>query len=227
MAGVPVSSALSRRRLLGLLAGAATGLAGTAWPLRLPAQTTRVEPIDAVLIDPTLEAFADTLIPGQKRSPEDRAIAGAGTGPGAVEAGAVALLHFEGLGIGPAVPGIAAGLSARALAYAGEQGITLDPGVAPWVSLDFGQRTRLAIELLDGRDPDRVAWEAIGAIVFLAFHTAGHLDTAAAIRSGHPGLVSIGFPQPDADGLWRFPEHSYGRVLAELHPGTTPGGHPE
>lgn len=37
----------------------------------------------------TLEAFADTIVPGEKRSPDDQAIAGAVTGGGAVVAGAV------------------------------------------------------------------------------------------------------------------------------------------
>lgn len=40
----------------------------------------------------TLEAFADTLVPGERRSSSDRAIAGAAPGPGAVQAGVIALL---------------------------------------------------------------------------------------------------------------------------------------
>jgi hypothetical protein len=60
----------------------------------------------------------------------------------------------------------------------------------------------------------------------LAFHTAGHLDTAAAIRAGHPGLAWLGFPAPDPDGIWRFPDFSYRSELAELHPLTTSTGNP-
>src|SRR4051812_23930655 len=47
-------------------------------------------PVDADLPDPqdtttlTLEAFADTIIPGEKRSPDDVAVAGAAEGGGAV-----------------------------------------------------------------------------------------------------------------------------------------------
>ena len=37
-----------------------------------------------------LEAFADTIIPGEKRTPDDRAVAGASVGGGAVAAGASA-----------------------------------------------------------------------------------------------------------------------------------------
>lgn len=216
----------TRRRLLGLLAGVAATAAASPWPLRLPAADAQAPPLDAALVDPTLEAFADTLIPGEKRHPGDRAVAGAAEGPGAVHAGAVDLLHFPPAGVAPVVAGVAAGLSARAVAYAAERGIALDPTVAPWVSLDFDQRTALAVRLLDGGDPDRALWEAVGALVFLAFHTAGHLPTATAVREGHPGLASIRFPAPDADGLWRFPQHSYRRRLARPHPATTRGGHP-
>lgn len=220
------SAGVTRRRLLGLLAGVAATAATAPWPLRLPAAAAQVPPLDAALVDPTLEAFADTLIPGEKRHPGDRAVAGAADGPGAVQAGAVELLHFPPAGVAPAIAGVAAGLSARAVAYALEHRIALDPTVAPWVSLDFEQRTDLAVRLLGGTDPDRALWEAVGALVFLAFHTAGHLPTAMAVRDGHPGLASIGFPQPDADGLWRFPDHSYRRPLARPHPATTTGGHP-
>ena len=220
------SDGLTRRRLLALLAGAAATAVASPWPLRLPTATAQVPPIDDALVDPTLEAFADTLIPGQKRFPGDRAVAGAARGAGAVQAGAVDLLHFPPAGVAPLIAAIAAGLDARAVAFALEEGIALDPTVAPWVSLDFGQRTTLAVRLLDGDDPDQALWEAVGALVFLGYHTAGHLPTAQAVRDGHPGLAGIGFPAPDADGLWRFPAHSYRRPLARPHPATVGGGHP-
>ena len=47
----------------------------------------------------TLEAFADTFVPGEKRSPDDVAIAGAAAGPGAVEAGALELLEMPATGV--------------------------------------------------------------------------------------------------------------------------------
>jgi hypothetical protein len=47
----------------------------------------------------TLEAFADTIIPGERRWPGDRAVAGVGTGGGAVAAGAVGLLEDPACGI--------------------------------------------------------------------------------------------------------------------------------
>src|SRR5256885_1270850 len=55
---------------------------------------------------------------------------------------------------------------------------------------------------------------------------AAHLHTAEALAQGHPGLHWIGFRHPDDDGLFRFPEFSYGRQLAAHHPDTTPTGSP-
>ena len=91
----------------------------------------------------------------------------------------------------------------------------------------FADRTALLVELLDETTGDeQLAYFALAALVFLAYHTAGHLPTAAAVRSGHAGLAVIGFPAPDADDLWRFPEFSYRRVLANRHPRTTGKGSP-
>ena len=73
---------------------------------------------------------------------------------------------------------------------------------------------------------DYLLYYALAALAFLAFHTAGHLHTADAVRAGHPGLKRLGFPKPDADGLWRFPGSSYKKRLAHHHPGTTSKGHP-
>jgi hypothetical protein len=92
--------------------------------------------------------------------------------------------------------------------------------------LPFAHRTGLALELLAPGRGDQLLWYALAAMAMLAFHTAAQLDTADAIRAGHPGLAWIQFPAPDADGLWRFPDFSYGRALARLHPATTSTGNP-
>jgi hypothetical protein len=73
---------------------------------------------------------------------------------------------------------------------------------------------------------EQLFWFALAGLVFLAYHTAGYLSTAEAVRQGHPGLKAIGFPAPDRDGLWRFPQFSYRRKLAKLHPRTTKSGQP-
>ncbi|MDT0467909.1 DUF5987 family protein [Streptomyces gibsoniae] len=174
----------------------------------------------------TLEAFADTLIPGQRRFSGDMAVAGAVTGPGAVQAGVVGLLGSPELPVAPLLPAIAALLDARAVAYAALRLIWLPPTLPPFVGLSFADRTALVGGLFDPDDPDRPIWQVMSLLVGLAFDTAGQQDTVEALGQGHPGLMWLRFPEPDPDGLWRFPDFSYGRPLAALHPNTTASGSP-
>ena len=219
---------VSRRRLLQIASAAALTIPLSQ--LRAPAAAGAPLPTPGApapdAVTQTLEAWSDTMIPGEKRSPDDRAIAGATTGPGAVQAGAVTLMNFPPVGLAPALPGLAAGLNAEATAYAATHGVVLDPTVPPFVALPFEHRTALALQLLEGSTPDQLAWYGIAGVAFLAFHTAGHLDTVEAVRTGHPGLAWIDFPAPDPDGLWRYPTFSYRRRLARSHPRTTPTGNP-
>ncbi|HZR82670.1 MAG TPA: DUF5987 family protein [Candidatus Binatia bacterium] len=211
------SVALTRRRLLRVAAAAAVAWKASPWrigPTSALAQTTPPGVPDPIVVVPTLEAFADTLIPGEKRSPADRPIAGAAGGPGAVQAGAIDLMFLPAAGIAPALPGHVALLNARAAAFAAARGILLDPTVPPLVALGFAERSELLVEVLDGASPDFLVWYALAGLAFLAYHTAGHLPTVDAVRGGHPGLAAIGFPAPDSDGLWRFAEASYRRPLA-------------
>ncbi|MGZ4468711.1 MAG: DUF5987 family protein [Nocardioidaceae bacterium] len=213
---------LSRRQLLRAVAAgvAAVPLLEAAASADPTAPTT---PVDA---RSTLEAFADTIVPGEHRFRGDRVVAGAARGPGAVQAGAWRLLNDPAVGIGPGLPALAAALDAEAVGEAGRAGLVLDPTVAPFVALPFGHRTALATRLLGGTGQDQVVWYALAAIAMLAFHTAAHLDTADAVRRNHPGLAWLGFPQPDADGLWRYEHYSYRRRLAHRHPRTTATGSP-
>ena len=166
----------------------------------------------------TLEAFADTLIPGEKRFPADRAIAGVVSGAGAVQAGAIEMMNFPPVGFAPALPAVAFLLNLHAFAYAATHRIVLSLTVPPFVELDFASRTALLVQVLDGNGQDQPAFYGLASVAFVAYHTAGYLPTADAIRDGHPGLKAIGFPPPDADGVWRFLEFSYQRVLAQAHP---------
>jgi len=220
------SLTVSRRRLLQLATAAVAAWQIAPWADSIVAFAGNPAGTTSDAMTTTLEAFADTLIPGQKRHDGDYAIAGAARGPGAVQAGAVDLMWFPEAAIGPALPALASMLNARASAYAAEHQRLLDPTLPPFVSLRFGDRTRLLLELLDPAAQDYLVWWALAAMPFLAFHTAGHLHTAEAVRRGHPGLRSIGFPHPDADGLWRFPHFSYRRRLARSHPATTHNGNP-
>ena len=216
---------VTRRELLQIAAAAAAAWKAGPWLVRAPAAFAQTPPGDPATVA-TLEAFADTLIPGEKRSPDDRAIAGAAPGAGGVQAGALAMMSFPAAGTGPALPGLAAGLNVHATTFAAENAIVLDPSVPPFVSLDFARRTTLLVQILDGTGPDQLAYFALAGIVFLAYHTAGFLHTTDALAAGHPGLVAIGFPLPQADGKWRFPEFSYRQVLAQTHPLTTRRGNP-
>jgi hypothetical protein len=195
------------------------GLVGTD-PVGLLGTTTDPETM-------TIEAVADTLIPGAKRYDGDVAIAGVAHGAGAVQAGAVEFMRFRGTGVGVAVPAFAAAINAEALAYAAQHGILIDQVLPPFVAFSYQDRKAMLDGLLNsGGGQETLIWFAIAGLVFLAYHTAGHLHTAEAVRQGHPGLKAIGFPKPDHDGLWRFPKFSYRRKLAKIHPHTTKTGNP-
>jgi len=210
---------LSRRRLLQGIAAAVA--VAPLWEVE-----ARAADLDPDAVRGTMEAWTDTIVPGEKRSSSDRAIAGATPGPGAVQAGSWELMNDPDVGLAPLLPGLAAGLNARATTYAAGKGLAPDPTVPPFVALEFADRTTLAEELLGGSGTEQLIWYALAAMGMLAFHTAAHLDTATAVRQRHPGLAWIRFPKPDVDGFWRFPEFSYGRRLAKLHPHTTSTGNP-
>jgi hypothetical protein len=174
----------------------------------------------------TLEAFADTFVPGEKRSPDDIAVAGAAPGPGAVAAGALELLETPATGISDGLADLAEILNKHAAEYAAEHGVSLDPVLPPFAALGFEHRTELIATLVAPEHPEKEFWILTALFCFMAFDTAAHTDTVSAIANGHPGLATMGFAKPDPDGLWRFPDFSYGRQLARVHPDTTSGGDP-
>lgn len=174
----------------------------------------------------TIEAFADTIIPGEKRSPDDRAIAGAATGGGAVASGAIDLLEQPGGGLAPALDALAVSLNDHASEYAQKRDLDLDDDVPPFVALSFADRTELVQILTAPEHPERQMWVSLALFSNMAFDSAAHLGTLDALAAGHPGLLSIGYFRPDTDGVWRFPQFSYGRQLADIHPNTTTTGSP-
>ncbi|KUJ44262.1 regulator [Verrucosispora sp. FIM060022] len=173
-----------------------------------------------------LEAYADTILPGEKRWPGDRAVAGVSSDGGAVAAGALLALRSPEGGLAPALDALADGLDEHAEEYAAETGIELDPEVPAFVSLDFPDRVRLVQRLTDPTHPEREAWISLAMFSVIAFDAAAHSHTVEALDAGHVGLKIIGFRQPDSDGLWRFDTYSYGRQLAQPHPDTTASGSP-
>lgn len=174
----------------------------------------------------TIEAFADTIIPGEKRFPGDRAVAGAAEGGGAVAAGALELLHDPAGGIAPALESLAITLNDHAHRYAGTHAVPLEEDVPAFVALPFAHRTALIEELTAWGHPEHQMWVGLALFSNMAFDSAAHLHTDEALVAGHPGLMTIGYTPPDQDGVWRFGNFSYGRRTARPHPGTTATGSP-
>ncbi|WP_331755353.1 DUF5987 family protein (plasmid) [Streptomyces sp. NBC_00846] len=172
----------------------------------------------------TLEAFADTIVPGAKRYEEDRAVAGVVPGPGAVAAGALELLQTAATGLSDSLDEFADALNAHARLYAAAEPADADAAVPPFVALSYTERTHLVTVLTAPGHPERDLWVSLALFSNMAFDTGAHLHTADAIAAGHPGLAALGFAPPSEDGQWRFPDFSYGRPLARLHPDTTPSG---
>lgn len=178
----------------------------------------------------TLEAFADTVVPGVKRHPEDVAIAGLDDSPGAVEAGALEVLLDPATGLEDGVGGMADLLNDHARARGQDRDRDHDQDRAPaaagadglpdFVALDHADRRALLTELTAHEHPQRELWFLMALFCYMAFDSAPHLDTATAVRDGHPGLVHLGFLQPDADGLWRASAPTYGRPTARVRAGT-------
>src|SRR4051795_11083251 len=141
--------ALTRRQVLWLAALGSAGVPAAAYA-SAPAKSHRSSTPLGTTSDPqtmTLEAWADTLIPGRKRFPSDYAIAGAARGPGAVQAGAVEFMRFGPTGVAEILPVFVAALSAEATAYAGAQRLGIDPTLPPFVALRYRDRKALVAQL--------------------------------------------------------------------------------
>lgn len=172
----------------------------------------------------TLEAFADTVIPGEKRWPGDRAIAGVSEGGGAVQAGALAVLDMPEGGMAPALDDVVVALNAHAEKYRDRVGLPTDEEVPPFTALPWSDRTALLNELTAVGHGEKELWTGLALFCYMAFDTGAHMSTTEAIAGGHPGLTLMRFETPDADGLWRFPDYSYRRPLSKLHPDTLENG---
>jgi hypothetical protein len=174
----------------------------------------------------TLEAYADTIVPGEKRFPDDHAIAGVSEGGGSVAAGALEVLEDPASGVAAGLPYLAQALNVHARAYAEEHGITLDENLPEFVALPYEHRAAIILKLTAPGNPEKDGWVLLALFSNMAFDIAPHKHTVAAMEEGHPGLLALGLSKPDPDGLWRFDEFSYGRPLARRRPDTTPSGSP-
>jgi hypothetical protein len=144
--------------------------------------------------DATLQAFADTIIPGRKVAKTDLgdaidplAIAGVDKEPGAVEADALRLFHDPLIGFDALAPAFLSDLSGRAL----QQG-----GV--FLTLPYPKRVAAVMSGLSFDNPSRTLWEAAAAVPFTAFcaaadHTIGTSANASGYRvMGYPGAAPNG-----------------------------------
>jgi hypothetical protein len=174
----------------------------------------------------TLEAYADTIVPGEKRSPDDHAIAGVSEGGGAVACGAIEVLEDPASGVAAGLPYLVVALNGHAANYAEEHGIELDPELPAFVSLSYEHRAQLILTLTAPGHPERDGWVLLVMFSQMAWDVAPTKNTAVALAEGHPGLTQMGFMPPDEDGLWRFKDFSYGREMARRLPNTTPSGSP-
>jgi hypothetical protein len=145
--------------------------------------------------DATLQAFADTLLPGRKAAKTDLgdeidplAIAGVDAEPGAVEADALRAFHDPLIGFDALEPPFLADLNGRALQQGG-----------PFLLLTYPKRVATVMSGLSFDNPSRVLWEAAAAVPFAAFCAAGEhpIGTSANASGyrvmGYPGAAPNGY----------------------------------
>ena len=190
------------RRATVLGAGA---LALSAVPLA--EQLIAAEPAQALVTpdDATLQAFADTMIPGRKAERTDlgnevhpQAIAGVDPLPGAVEADALALMKDPRVGFEALAPAFLLDLEGRALSQGGQ-----------FLSLPFDKRVAVCLSGLDFGNGSRTLWEAAAAVPFTAFCGAAVHPIATSANAS--GYRAMGYPGAAPNGYRGF---SYGRKLA-------------
>lgn len=172
-----------------------------------------------------LEAFADTVIPGRKRSADDVAIAGVSSTPGAVECGALVVLTDPATGIEDGVAGMAFLLDQRARNWASAEGVF---GIDRFADLPYPLRRRVLTDLTGPSEPQKDFWFLMALFATMAYDSAPHLETADALDPAvtpASGLQDMGF-RTHVNGRWSFTPASYGRPMAQLRAGTDHNGDP-
>jgi hypothetical protein len=196
---------LQRSSVVGLAALVSSALP-VAERLALPPRAAA----DPTLDDATLQAFADTIIPGRKidrtqsgGSIHPKAIAGVDPQPGAVEADALHLFHDPRIGFDALEPVFLADLTRRSLQEGGD-----------FLDLPFDKREATLVAAFDFQNPARVVYEAAAAVPFTAF-------CAAALRPygnnrNAVGYAVMGYPGggPNDDPVMYPYSFSYRKRLA-------------
>jgi hypothetical protein len=147
------------------------------------------------LADGTLQAFADTLIPGKRVTRTDlgneihpKAIAGAHPEPGAVQADTLLLYHHPLIGFDLVEPAFLADLEARSLLRLGQ-----------FIDLPFAKRVEVCRDGLSPSNPTAQVWELAAAVPFAAFLCTAAQKNATIDKSsglqvtGHPGIAPNGY----------------------------------
>jgi hypothetical protein len=196
---------LSRRQVL--QRATAIGLGGLVLSALPVAERFLVSEAAAAveLPDATLQAFADTMVPGRKalrtdlgREIHPLAIAGVHNEPGAVEADALLLYHDPLIGFDSLEGPFLSELSARSLTRG-----------APFLNLPFDKRVAVCLEGLAASNPSVQVFEAAAAVPFTAFLAAAE-QTNATIDSSSAYQV-MGYPGTAPNG---YADYSYKRKLA-------------
>jgi hypothetical protein len=181
---------LSRRDFLQhTSAWGAAALVASALPVAERLMGELAYAADPPFDDATLQAFADTIIPGRKAAKTDlgdpihpRAIAGVDADPGAVEADVLRLYHDPLIGFDALEPAFLAELSLRSLPLGGD-----------FLSLPYDKRVQAVMAGFDFANATRVLWEAAAAVPFTAFcaaavHPFGNDENASGYKvMGYPG----------------------------------------
>lgn len=191
-----VAAELSRRQFVqraGVLGAAA--VIASALPVAARMAIPDRARADVGLIDATLQAFYDTLIPGRPATTTDlgheihpKAIAGVDPDPGAVEADALLLGQDPRLGFTLLEVPFLAELEAFALLQGGD-----------FLDLPYEARERACLTGFTFNNPTRAVWEAAAAVAFTAFCAAATQvnptdQTASGYRvMGHPGTAPQGY----------------------------------
>jgi hypothetical protein len=169
-------------------------------PVKVPSLTGPV-----MVPDATLQAFADTIIPGRKvdrtdlgNSVHPLAIAGVDSRAGAVQTDALLLYHDTELGVEALVPTFLSELETRSL-----------PHGKDFLNLDFGARVEVCLGGLDYGNPSREMWEAAAAVPFIAFCAATLIRNATSAQAS--GYRVMGLPGPAPNG---YSDYSYRRRLS-------------
>ena len=194
---------LRRRELLVRAGGfGLAAIVADALPL---ARALAQGPLPAVVdVDGTLQAFADTMIPGRRVERTEsggaihpQAIAGVDPLPGAVETDALALYNHDKVGFDALAPAFLADLLARS-------------DGRPFLGLSFEERVAVCRAGLDFGNPSRQVWEAAAAVPFTAFCAAALSEEQVAEKAAGYRVMGL----PGKSGGYPRRRYSYGRKLA-------------